>query len=113
MLLEVDPVVAGAVLGFLLDELRDQRVDLAVELGGILGLAGDDERRARLVDQDRVHLVDDGEVEPALEALAHLGRHVVAQVVEAELVVRAVGDVRMIGLLLLVRRPSAGPPRPR
>ena len=32
----------------------------------VLGLAADDERRARLVDEDRVDLVDDGVVELAL-----------------------------------------------
>jgi hypothetical protein len=68
----------------------------------ILGLAGDDQRRAGLVDQDGVHLVDDGVVEAALHALAQLIHHVVAQVVEAELVVGAVGDVRRVGRLLLV-----------
>src|SRR5690606_17960667 len=55
--------------------------------------AGDDERGAGLVDQDRVDLVDDGEVVAALHHVAGLPGHVVAQVVEAELVVRAVGDV--------------------
>ncbi len=103
VLLEIDPVIALALLVFLLGELRDQQVDLAVELGRVLGLAGDDERRARLVDQDRVDLVDDRVVEPALEALRHLGRHVVAQVVEAVLVVGAVGDVGAVRLLLLER----------
>ena len=64
-----------------------------VEVGAVLDRAGDDERGARLVDQDRVDLVDDG---VGVAALHHLGRahlHVVAQVVEAELVVGAVGDV--------------------
>ena len=55
--------------------------------------ARDDERRARLVDEDRVDLVDDGEEVAALHHVLVLPRHVVAQVVEAELVVRAVGDV--------------------
>ena len=58
----------------------------------------DDERRAGLVDEDRVDLVDDGEEVAALHEVLLLPGHVVAQVVEAELVVRAVGDV---GLVLL------------
>ena len=41
-----------------------------VQVGVVLGLAGDDQRRARLVDQDRVDLVDDGVVEAALHAVA-------------------------------------------
>jgi hypothetical protein len=64
VLLQVHPVVARAGLLLLLHQLRDEGVDAAVELGGILGLAGDDERGACLVDQDRVDLVDDRVVEP-------------------------------------------------
>ena len=58
---------------------------------------GDDERRPRLIDQHRVDFVDDGvEVRP-LHALVERVHHVVAQVIEAELVVRSVGDVRVVG----------------
>ena len=55
---------------------------------------GDNQRRPRLVDQDRVHFVHDGVVVPALHAIFYLELHVVAQVVEAELVVGSVSDVR-------------------
>ena len=47
-------------------------------------------------------LVDDGEKVIALEDLGEVGLHVVAQVVEAELVVGRVGDVGVVGDLLLV-----------
>ena len=57
--------------------------------------ARDDERRARLVDEDRVDLVDDRVRVLPLHALVERDHHVVAQVVEAELVVRAVGDVAL------------------
>jgi hypothetical protein len=63
--------------------------------------AGDDQRRARLVDQDRVHLVDDGEAELTLQLVLQGEGHVVAQVVEAELVVGAVDDVGLVGEALL------------
>ena len=71
----VDPVVAGLLdlLGDLallaLDELRHDAVDERVELDVRLRRARDDQRRARLVDQDRVDLVDDREVERALDLL--------------------------------------------
>ena len=55
--------------------------------------SGNDQRRTRLVDQDRVHLVHDRVVVPALHAVLDLELHVVAQVVEAEFVVGSVGDV--------------------
>ncbi len=65
--------------------------------------AGDDQRGAGLVDEDRVDLVDDREVVAALHHVARLPGHVVAQVVEAELVVGAVGDVGGVLLAALLR----------
>jgi hypothetical protein len=100
----VDPEVALALLLLLPREQRRHLVHAHVEVGVVLGLAGDDQRRARLVDEDRVDLVDDGVGELLLHAVLRRIDHVVAQVVEAELVVGAVGDVGGVGgLLLLVR----------
>ncbi len=76
----------------------DQLGEVAVPLGGLVRRTGDDQRRTGLVDQDRVDLVHDREVVPALHELFLRPGHVVAQVVEAELVVGAVGDVA--GVLL-------------
>ena len=59
-------------------ELRDQRVDSHVQLGALLGAPRDDQRRARLVDQDRVDLVDDRVHELALDAVFGPEREVVA-----------------------------------
>ena len=85
-----------------------------VELGRLLRRARDDQRRARLVDEDVVDLVDDrvvvhadrlavlGEAAAVLDLLLQRGRHVVAQVVEAELRVRAVRDVGGVGGALLL-----------
>ena len=87
------------LLVVLLGQTRDEAVDRAVQLGAVLGRSGDDQRRARLVDQDAVDLVDDAEVEAALDHGLARELHVVAQVVEAELVVGAVGDVGGVGLL--------------
>ena len=42
------------------DHLRREHREAAVEVGGGLGRAGDDQRRAGLVDEDVVDLVDDG-----------------------------------------------------
>jgi hypothetical protein len=58
-------LVDGVVL--LVLELGDELVDLAVlQIARSLGLAADDEGRARFVDEDGVDLVHDGEVEGAL-----------------------------------------------
>ncbi len=80
-----------------LDELGDDFVDAVVLVSGFFGGTGNDQRSARLVDEDGIHFVNDGEVMPALHAIRQIVLHVVAQVIETELVVRAVGDVRTIG----------------
>ncbi|CAM5550709.1 hypothetical protein STENM327S_03571 [Streptomyces tendae] len=85
-------------------EAGEQLGEVAVPLGGLVGRAGDDQRRTGLVDEDGVDLVDDGEVVAALDELVLGPRHVVAQVVETELVVRAVGDVAGVHLAALGRR---------
>ena len=87
------------------DHLRRELCELAVGVGGGLGRAGDDQRRTRLVDQNVVDLIDDRKVvhcdrptvlaDPATVLNLLLKRlcHVVAQIIEAELGVRAVCDV--------------------
>ena len=57
---------------------------------------GDDERRSGFVDEHRVDFVDDRVDVVALNAMVQRLNHVVAQIVEAELVVRSVGDVAFI-----------------
>ena len=83
-------------------ERADEVVRLPVEVGALVAAAGDDERGAGLVYEYGVHLVDDGEGVAALHHLALVNGHVVAQVVEAELVVRAVGDVGGVGRAALL-----------
>ncbi len=88
--------------------LPHQLGHLAVERGVLVvrlvpHRARDDERRPRLVDEDRVHLVDDRVGVLALDPLLQREHHVVAQVVEAELVVGAVGDVGQVGRAALGR----------
>ena len=111
-LLVVDEVAALRELVLTLGEdLRGpglQRLDdareVVVRARRRLRLAGDDQRRARFVDQDRVDLVHDRVAMTALHELGQRDGHVVAQVVEAELRVRAVRDVRGVRLLALRER---------
>src|ERR1035438_7618885 len=106
----IDGVVAGGVLfaGLLaLDDLAanefgNDAVDLVILVGGFLAGAGNDEWGAGFVDQDRVDFVDDGVVVQALGAVLDAELHVVAEVVEAELVVGTVGDVGVVGVLALL-----------
>ena len=78
------------------------RANSPYQFDDAVGGPGDDQRGAGLVDQNRVDLVDDGEVVAALDAVLERVGHVVAQVVEAELVVGAVGDVGGVGDAALV-----------
>src|SRR3546814_53399 len=99
----------GAVLGqadrlrlfvlfvIILAELVDDLVDADIKLGLVVGGARDDERGARLVDQDRIDLVDDAEVEGAMDHLHPLELHIVAQIIEAKLVIGRISDVAVIG----------------
>ena len=81
--------------------MRHDAGELVVGVGRARARARDDERRSRLVDEDGVDLVDDGEVVAALHAGGSPRDHVVAQIIEAELGVRAVGDVGLVGGNLL------------
>ena len=82
---------------------RNDRVDLLIEVGRLLGRAADDERRPGLVDENGVDLVHDREVQVTLHVALDRVLHVVAQVVEPVLRVRAVGDVAaVVGLALPV-----------
>ena len=88
------------VIGFV--EPRNIRVDRVVEFGTVVQRTGNDERRARLVDQDRIDFVDDGVDVAALHHVLEPVLHIVAQIVEAELVIGAVGDVAIVLLLALL-----------
>ena len=57
-----------------------------------------DQRRTRIIDQDAVDLIHHGEVMPALHHLFGIVDHIITQVVEAEFIVRSVGDVALVGL---------------
>ena len=78
--------------------------ELVVGLRSGLRLAGDDERRPRLVDEDRVDLVHDRVGVAALDDAVEGDGHVVAQVVEPELGVRPVHHVARVRLAALRER---------
>ena len=113
LVLLVDEVVAGAfellaILGLdvalcdgALLQPGDDAIDLVIEVGRFFSRSGDDERGARFVNQNAVDLVHDGVVVPALHHRGEVELHVVAEVVEPELVVGAVCDIRAVGDLSL------------
>ena len=85
------------------DQFLDDRVDDQIQVRPVFRRPRNDQRRAGLVHQDGVDLVDDGKMVRALHHLLSVIDQVVAQIVETELVVGAVGDVGRIGCLALAR----------
>ena len=86
----------------LLFQAGDEHLRHVIELGGLVALTGDDEGSTGLVNEDGVHLVHDGEGVAPLHQLGSVDAHIVPQIVEAHLVVGAVGDVGGIGGLTLL-----------
>ena len=80
-------------------QLRNNLVDRGICIGGVFCRPGNDQRRPCLIDEDVVDLIDDGIVKFALDHFLDTEIHIVAQIVEAEFVIRAVGDVAGIGCL--------------
>ena len=64
---------------------------------------GNDEWRTGIIDEHRVHLVDNGIIVRALHHVLGAHGHVVAQIVETELTVGTEGDVAVIGRAALGR----------
>ena len=98
----IDDIIGGVIvllfLGIHLDHLHGghglgELVRLFVEVGRLVAASRDDERSSRLIYEDRVHLVHDSEIHLAHYLVLLADTHIVAQVVEAELIVRAVGYI--------------------
>ncbi len=90
------------IVDFAFFELGNNAVDLVILVCRFLARSGDDQRRARLVDQNRIHFVHDGVVMLALHAVLDPELHVVAKIVEPKLVVGAVSDVAVVGYFPLL-----------
>ena len=99
---QVDRALLFVEVEMLFRQARNQLVDLIVEIGLVFRRTGNDQRRAGFVDQDRIHLVHDGEVVRTLDHVGQLVLHVVAKIIEAEFVVGAVGDVGGVSFLALL-----------
>ena len=75
-----------------------------VPLARLISWTTDDQRGTRLINQDRVNFVDDGEKVATLDEILFIQRHVVAQIVESKFVIRAIGDISGISSAALVGR---------
>ncbi len=92
-----DALIAGVDLHFVLAQPAHHLRHAGIPLDLAAVLARDDQRRARFVNQDVIHLVDDGKIVAALHLLGQAAHQVIAQVVETELAVGAIGDIGGIG----------------
>src|SRR6185437_5536198 len=83
-------------------EKRNDAIDLVILVGRFFARTGNDERRTRLIYKDGVDLIDNGEIMLALHAIVQAEFHVIAQVVEAEFIVRSVSDIGAVSGFALV-----------
>ena len=87
------------------EQLGDLRFVLVKLMCRNSGGAADNERRARLINQDRIHFVHNGKEMAALDLRFGAGCHaVVAEIIKAELGVRPIGDIAHVLLAAQRRR---------
>ena len=71
-------------------------VDAPIEFRAVFRCAGDNQRRARLIDQNGIHFVDNGKAQSSGHTLFQRKRHIVAQVIKTELVIRTVDNICVV-----------------
>ncbi len=84
-------------------QLPSDRVGFGVLFEIVVCRTGNDQRCARFVDQNIVNFVHDGVIQRPLNLQLLCRLHVVAQVIEAELIAGTVGDVAGVMLLSFLR----------
>ena len=89
------------IVDFAFLQKRNDGVRADELVGGAFGRSRDNEWGARFIDEDRIDLIHDGIGVFALDAILQAKLHVVAEVIEAEFVVRAVGNVAAVRFLAL------------
>ena len=73
--------------------------ELFIQPSGSARLSGDNERRSRFVNKNGVHFINDGVVVLSLREIRFIVEQIVTQIIEAELIIGAVSDISLIGLL--------------
>ena len=74
-------------------QLRNQFINADIEVGAVFQRPGNNQRGARLVNENAVHLINNGK---AVAALAHIGArifHIVAQIIKTQLIIGGIGNV--------------------
>src|SRR6266851_8857317 len=103
MLSFVDDVITGflTINLFAFTQLGDDCVTFVILVSSFIRWPGDNQRSARFVDQNRIHLVNYRKIMASLDTGREIKFHVVAQVVEAKFVVGAVSNVGCVSRLAL------------
>ncbi len=84
------------------NESLGKTVNNSIEVCGLVSASGDDERSTSLINEDRVHLIDDSEVRSTLNALFLVSYHVVTEVIESELVIGSICYIAVVCCTALV-----------
>ena len=95
----IHPIIALALFCFLAHKHGGHGVHHLIKLHVVIGLAGNNQRRACFVDQNRIHFIHHGKCECALHFVVLVGYHIVAQIIKAKFVVGAIRDVGIVGAL--------------
>ena len=100
---ETDAVFLLVLFVIVLVQGFDEAADLQIDLAALIPFARNDKRSARLVDQDAIHLVDDGENLPSLHHLRLADGHIVPEVIKTEGIVGGVKNVAVVRRALFLR----------
>ena len=93
-------ILIGRRIFLHLFKISNQIVDLREFRRIIIRLTGNDQRRSRFINQNRVDFIDNAVMVTALNFLLNRPRHVIAQIIETELVVGSVSDIAAVRLPL-------------
>ena len=74
---------------------------LHIAVGGLGAGTGDNQRCPRLINENAVHLVHDGEVQLSLHHLVQVYHHVVTEVIKAVFIIGTKGNITVIGKFAL------------
>ena len=93
----VDRIVALTFFFGLAGEFRNNLIERCIKLAVTVSRPGNNQWRSSFIDQDGIDLINNREIQTSLDPLLGQVRHVVTQVVKAEFIVSAVGDITGIG----------------
>ena len=80
-------------------QLGNDAINDVILVGGFFRRSGDDQRRARFIDENVVDFVHHCVIKLPLDVFLQGEFHIVAQIIEAKLIIGAISDVREISFL--------------